>query len=406
MDDSAATFLTNATMADGAVCDVEICNGVIAAVRPNDGRSSSAGPTSIDLSGYLLLPAAAEPHAHLDKALTWDLVGAPPGDLDSAIESYLDFERAVTEEEIYARARAAALKLLAAGVTAVRSHVNLMPGPLPYRGVDAMVRLRADLSEVMDVELVALPYIAAETDVIEGALDRGLDLVGGAPHLDSDPIYETNRILDIAERRGIGVDLHVDESLHGPTTMREFAAVVSGWPEDRSRTAGHCVRLGTLPRNEATAIAQMLSSSKIGVVTLPITNLYLQGREAEHSVPRGLTALRTLLDAGVVLSAGADNLRDPFNPMGRGDPLETASLLVTAGHLPVETAWGLVSAGARQVIGLPAAGPVVGLAADLLAVRGQSLAEVVAEASQDRMVFRAGKLVARTTLHRTMAVVS
>ena len=99
-------------------------------------------------------------------------------------------------------------------------------------------------------------------------------------------------------------------------------------------------------------IAEVLASD-IGIVTLPITNLYLQGWEHPVSTPRGLTAVRALLDAGVRLGAGADNVRDPFNPVGRSDALETASLLVTAGHLTLDEAYAAVSDGARAVMGLP-----------------------------------------------------
>ena len=48
--------------------------------------------------------------------------------------------------------------------------------------------------------------------------------------------------------------------------------------------------------------------------------------------PRGLTALLALSKAGVNVAAGADNLQDPFNLVGKGDPLETAALMVMAGH--------------------------------------------------------------------------
>ena len=50
-------------------------------------------------------------------------------------------------------------------------------------------------------------------------------------------------------------------------------------------------------------------------------------------MPAALTAVRALRGAGVNVAAGADNLQDPFNPVGRGDPLETAALMVMAGHL-------------------------------------------------------------------------
>ncbi len=77
--------------------------------------------------------------------------------------------------------------------------------------------------------------------------------------------------------------------------------------------------------------SDLVARAGLGIVTLPITNLYLQGRDATHAAPRGITAVRRLLEAGIPLAAGGDNLRDPFNPAGRADPFETTSLLMTAG---------------------------------------------------------------------------
>ena len=68
-------------------------------------------------------------------------------------------------------------------------------------------------------------------------------------------------------------------------------------------------------------------------MALPSTNLWLQGRHAPVGTPRGVTAVRRLLDAGVVVGSGADNLRDPFCPAGRADPFETATLLALTAHL-------------------------------------------------------------------------
>ena len=68
-------------------------------------------------------------------------------------------------------------------------------------------------------------------------------------------------------------------------------------------------------------------------------------------MPRGLTAIATLREAGVNVAAGADNLQDPFNPVGRACPFETAGLMVMAAHdLPVQ-AWQSVSSDAATVMG-------------------------------------------------------
>lgn len=389
--------LAGATLPDGSVVDVELAGGIVTAVNPAAfGGFRPDTARTLDLTGFLLLPAPAEPHAHLDKAFTWDLINPPMGDLESAIGSWRAYSSVMTVESIADRARAAALNLLRNGTTAVRSHTDLLTGDEPMRGVRALVQVRDELHDIMDIELVALTPHDMPDAVVEQALDLGVELVGGAPHLAPDPSGDLRRLLAIARRRGVGVDLHTDEGLSGDPTLLEFAALVRDW--DRPVSAGHCVRLGTLEAGDLDEIIAEVLASDIGIVSLPITNLYLQGWEHPVSTPRGLTALRALLDAGVRVGAGADNVRDPFNPVGRSDALETASLLVTAGHLTLDEAYAAVSTGARSVMSRPTAGVEVGAAAELLAVRGINLSDVVANAHADRFVIHAGALVAQSSV--------
>ncbi len=286
--------------------------------------------------------------------------------------------------------------MLASGITAVRTHVDLLRGDDALIGVRALVRLRDELVGLMDIELVALGGPTVADAVFEAALDAGVDLVGGAPHLADDPIADLERLVALARRRDVGLDLHTDESLAGADTLAAYARAVAGSP--RSRTAGHCVRLSMMAEADLAALADQVRAADIGVIALPITNLYLQGWDADHAVPRGIAPIGRLKAAGVRVAAGADNVRDPFNPVGRCDHLETASLLVSAGHLAPDAALEAVTAGARDVMGLPAAGPVPGARADLVAVRAESLGDAVAFASADRVVIHRGRLVSRTTV--------
>jgi len=122
--------------------------------------------------------------------------------------------------------------------------------------------------------------------------------------------------------------------------------------------------------------------------------------------PRGLTAIRALLDAGVTVAGGADNLQDPFNTVGRADPLETAALLVMAGHLSAEAAYDAVSDAPRRALGLPPVRVTPGAPAELLAVRAPSVRAAVADAPADRLVFARGRLVARTVVEQTVVAPS
>jgi len=394
-------LLRSATLVDGSRVDVELTGATVTAVVAAGSGAGSTSARTLDLEGFLLLPAPADPHSHLDKAGSWDAIRPPAGDLPSAISCWRTYAADMTVADVVARARQQALAMLANGTTAVRCHVDVLQGDEPLRGVAALLQVRDELVGLLDIELVALCGQDTPDRDIEAALDLGVDTVGGAPHLALDPLAELHRLLDIAERRGVDVDLHTDENLDGAVTLGAFAERVAGWRQNVA--ASHCVRLGTLPATERDALIAEAVASRIAVIANPMTNLFLQGWDHQVSTPRGLPSPRALLDAGARFAAGADNVRDPFNPLGRSDGLETAMLLVVAGHLTPSEAYAAVSTGAREVMGLPVAGPSVGAVAELLAVRGATLPEVIASAPADRFVVHRGVLVAHSAVSRHLA---
>ena len=398
----ALRMLRSAQLPDGSLVDVELAGEVVVAVTPAVPIADPLPADELDLRGFLLCTAPAEPHAHLDKARSWDSAAPPFGDLVRAVESWRAFSDAESEDSIYERALAQASAMVQAGTTAIRSHVDLLGGDDPLRGVRALLRVRERLAAVLDLQLVALGGEWTPDEVFEAALDAGVDIMGGCPHLAGDPMAELHRNVAVADRKAVPLDLHTDESLDGPLTIREYARLVAGRAQPAA--AGHCVRLGTLPADELAAVIAEVAAADLGVISLPITNLYLQGWEHPVSTPRGLTTLRALLDAGVRVAAGADNVRDPFNPVGRGDALETASLLVSAGHLDLHESLTAVTDGARSVMSLPLAGPTVGARAELLAVRATSVGDAIATGSMDRYVIHEGRLIAQSHVVQEFAL--
>jgi cytosine deaminase len=389
--------LRNALLTDGRRVDVTMDATVVTSVAETS-RSSAPPAEGLDLTGYLLLPAPAEPHAHLDKAFTWERLGVGYGDLPAAVRAWSAESGHLDPADVRRRGLRGLGLLTARGVTAVRTHANICSGDDPLLAMRALVDLREEVAGVVDLEVVLLTRSETSNAVIREALAYGVDRLGGAPHGWPDPFEGTLRVLRIAAEAGVGVDLHVDEDLDpNAATLALIGRETLRLGLQGRVTASHCVSLGIQDADVRDDAVWTLREADVGVVTLPLTNLYLQGRTWPTSPPRGLTAVRALIDGRVTLAAGSDNLRDPFNPMGRGDPLEVASLLVMAGHLTVEEAYSAVSDGSRRVMGLPLAGPAPGLAADLLAIRANSLAEAVAAAPEDRIVIRHGEVIARST---------
>jgi len=245
-------LLRSATLVDGSRVDVELTGATVTAVVAAGSGAGSTSARTLDLEGFLLLPAPADPHSHLDKAGSWDAIRPPAGDLPSAISCWRTYAADMTVADVVARARQQALAMLANGTTAVRCHVDVLQGDEPLRGVAALLQVRDELVGLLDIELVALCGQDTPDRDIEAALDLGVDTVGGAPHLALDPLAELHRLLDIAERRGVDVDLHTDENLDGAVTLGAFAERVAGWRQNVA--ASHCVRLGTLPATERDAL--------------------------------------------------------------------------------------------------------------------------------------------------------
>ncbi len=400
--------LRGAKLPDGRVADVLLADGLVSSIA-DPARSSppAAGATEIDLYGLVLLPAPAEPHAHLDKALLAQRVPNRTGDLDGAIAAVRSAYASMSVADIEERAVIALAEAVARGATAVRTHVNC-GGELGNRGIEALARVRHRLRDEVDLQVVALvesPVTgadgAANRDALRRALATGADLVGGCPAIDTDPSGAVHVLLSAAADASVGLDLHIDETTDPSVLcLLELAEAVMSTGFGGAVTASHCVSLGAQSPKRCAEVAAAVAAAAVNVVTLPQTNLYLQGRGQSQNQLRGLTAIQALRRAGVLVAGGGDNWRDPFNPMGRMDPLETASLLVTAGQLAPEDAYALVSANARAVMGLPPARIEPGDPADLLAIRGTSLPDAIAAGSEHRIVVRAGRVVARTEVRR------
>lgn len=393
--------------------DVLIVDGMVSAVASHGSlpASETASCQVEDLSGFLILPGLVEIHAHLDKALTADVVPNPEGDLMGAINAWVAAEeRGVFDfDSMVERATAALLRLIANGVTAVRSHVNVGASDPTHLHLRAVKEAKARLAGAIDVQIVALMHSPlagrdgqGNRKALAEALTLGADLVGGCPHLEADGPAMIEIAIAAAHEAGVGMDLHVDETLDQSTlTLRHLCQQIEESPINGSVAASHCVSLSMQPPAVQTEIAQLAARAGVDIIALPQTNLFLQGREYTAAMPRGITPVNLLRQHGVHVAAGGDNVQDPFNPVGRSDPLETVALMIMAAHQLPSPALNLVTSSARTVMGLAPAGPVVGSIADLLAIEAHSERQAIADASLSRRTYKRGRLTAVTQVDRS-----
>jgi cytosine deaminase len=400
--------LTAARSADGALVDVTITDGHIVEVVPAGSRVPPPTAEVLDGGGRLLLPAFTEPHAHLDKTRTAGVVPNPAGDLAGAIVGWIAHRPTLTADDVFERARATLRTAALAGVSVLRTHIDTTPG-LDLAALEGLHRLRTAVADVVDLQLVVgaglpLTGLAGRESLarLRDALAVGADAIGGAPSLDAEPNAALDLLVDAAAEHGHALDLHVDETLD-PDVFVLGRLADAALDLDVPVTADHCVSLSVQPEKVRWSVAERLAVAGVAVVALPQTNLFLQARGPEPDRSRGITAVHELRAAGVVVAGGSDNVADPFNPLGRADPLETASLLVAAAHLDLPAALDAVTGAARRAVGLQPAPIAPGSPADLVLIDATDLGDAVGRAPADRTVLRRGRVVARSVTTTTWA---
>jgi cytosine deaminase len=144
----------------------------------------------------------------------------------------------------------------------------------------------------------------------------------------------------------------------------------------------------------------LVKQAKIGIVSLPMCNLYLQDRQPNRTPRwRGVTLLQELKQHGIPAAVASDNCRDPFYGFGDHDVLEVFTQAVRIAHL--DTPYGdspcTVTKTAANLIGLPNVGVLGrGLPADLVVFKGRNFSELLSRSQHDRIVLRKGQPIETT----------
>ena len=392
-------LFTNAQLIDGSLVDVAVENGLIAWIG-TPSQSPVVCLKTINLGGYVLSTSFVEPHAHLDKAFLADRISNPDGDLMGAIRGLEEVRTTITHIDIVERATRAVNLMSRNGVTSIRTHADTtISGGLS--SVLALLEVKKNCAHFMDIQVAMLlewpvtgPAGKEHLALARDAISTGIDVVGGCPHLDPDPRGAVEALLSLALESGLPLDLHADENMRPESSDLEHLADIALRDNlAHQMNASHCVALSTRSETDIDRVAAKVSAAGITVTALPQTNLFLQERGVSTRPARAITPIHRLQQAGVVIAAGADNLQDPFNLMGRGDPLEIASLLMVSAHSTADQSVQMVSSNAHKAVHGVTSSLSVGQPANFIAIPATNIRESIAMGPPDRIVVYGGVVI-------------
>ncbi|NQW09092.1 MAG: amidohydrolase family protein [Alphaproteobacteria bacterium] len=377
-------------LADGRLVDLTVRDGVVHVVQ----AAIPSSPDDEDLCGLLLLPALVDGHVHLDKTflgLPWRSHRAGP-----TVRHRIEAEKAGRGDlglSVERRALNFLDRALSRGTVALRSHVDIDPA-CKLDHLHGVMAAREARRGRIDVQLVAFPQSGLLTapgvsDLLDAALREGVELVGGIDPIgvDGDLDGHLDAVFGLAERHGVGVDIHLhDPGYQGALELRAIAERTRVLGLGGRVTVSHAFALATIDAKTLAITAEALAVAGVTILT-------------NGPGPTPLIPIETLRAAGVAVAAGSDNVRDAWSPFGNADMLERAMLIAyRAGFRTDEglaTALALATTASATMMGRPSHGLAVGHVADFIAVDAETPAEAVVDRPPRALVVKAGRVVAR-----------
>jgi cytosine deaminase len=387
--------------------DVEIAAGTIAEIIPAGTKpvSPSGDIPVVDLQGGLVWPCFVDMHTHLDKGHIWERSPNPDGTFASAIESVqTDAQKNWNADDIYRRIEFGLKCSYAHGTKAIRTHIDSAgeQGTVSLEVFEALQAKWGDRLILQAVSLVSLDYFL--TPAGEKLADRIAELggiLGGFAYMNPDLDKQLDRVFGLAKERNLNLDFHTDENDDPDSvTLQQVAKTAIRNQFSGQIICGHCCSLAVQPPDLVTETLALVKAANIGIVSLPMCNLYLQDRQSQATPRwRGVTLLHELKAAGIRVAVASDNCRDPFYGFGDHDVLEVFNMAVRIAHL--DRPWGdwpcAVTKTPADLMGLPNLGRIaVGLPADLILFKARNFSELLSRAQGDRTVLRQGREIDTT----------
>ncbi|MGD1882959.1 MAG: cytosine deaminase [Paracoccaceae bacterium] len=363
---------------------------------------------SINMKGAMVLPPFVDMHTHLDKGHIWPRSPNPNGTFQGAIETVgADRQARWTAEDVRARMEFSLKCAYAHGTRAIRTHLDSVP-PQDDITWPVFCELRAEWAGRIALQGVCL--IGCEGFSTDGPFRHTAQVVkdsGGVLGMVTYPVPDLKERLDaffdLAAELDLPVDFHVDETLDpNVETLRMIAEAIraakirTGY--DQPVVVGHCCSLSTQDEARAMDTLDLVASSKMYVVSLPLCNLYLQDRQ-EGRTPRyrGITLVHEMKARGIPVAFASDNTRDPFYAYGDMDMLEVLREATRIGHLDhSEPDWIRSVNEIPADIGFGAPTLILGAPADMLIFKARNWNELFARPQSDRIVVRNGRQIDRT----------
>ncbi len=389
---------------DGGLVDVAVRDGKIISIEsPSEVHTvSSQGDRAhviYDAAGQWVCSGFYESHIHLDKACILDRCNIEKGTLDEAVEQTGNAKKNFTEDDVFERASRVVEMAIKKGTMGLRTFVETDP-KTELRSFEAIKKVRDTYAFAIDMEICAFAQegLTQEKEtyrLLQQALKKGANLVGGCPYKDENPDRHIEMIFDLAQEFDVDVDFHLDFDLDPNNSSIPKIAEETRKRKYQGRVSiGHVTKLAAMSPEQRNKMADLLKEADIALTVLPATDIFLNGRDHEPLVPRGMVNANELSEKGITTTLSSNNILNAFTPYGDASLVRMANMYANITQLSKDSAisevYDMITKNAAQLLSIQTE-IKVGAPANFVVMEAEGPIESIRIVAQALAGFKNGK---------------
>jgi len=249
-----------------------------------------------------------------------------------------DIKQGYTEQDLYNRMNKTVRRIVGQNCRHVRTFIDT-DSIVGLQCVHVANKVKTHWAKKgVTVQLATQPLEGLETDediaLFEEAAEM-VDIVGCLPGRDTDPEKHLDIAFSTATKLGKDVEAHLDQcNVPEEKETELFCDMVERYNYQGLARGIHMISLACQPQSYQRAIAKRLAALNIGLIVCPSAAMSMtQHSEKDAPIHNSIAPLPLLLEEGVSIGLGIDNIEDIFMPFCDGDIVFEMRLLAESQRL-------------------------------------------------------------------------
>lgn len=298
-------------------------------------------------------------HAHFDRAFTITPETLIQGlsQLQDKWQLVNEIKKTSTTDQIYDRMCYAGEHMLKQGVTAVGTFVDV-DEVVEDKAIKAATKFREKYKNDLQIKFM--------NQVVTGVLSKEarqwfeigaefVDIIGGLPGKDAPHEAEhLDVLLQTAKKMGKMVHAHVDQlnsAKYFETELLTDKTIEHGM--EGKIVAVHSVSVGAHPIEYRQKLYKKMKQANVMVVSCPIAWIDATRSEELAPIHNAITPVDEMLEAGITVAIGTDNIADLYKPFAAGNMWEELHLLLEAlKFYDIDSLVKIATVNGKKVLGL------------------------------------------------------